>query len=119
APRSMADLPPFTGNAQFTLGLDHTAPSVFHLLAWDVASSIVPTVLLGQNVYLARTPALVFTGMGLTQGAGPGAGWSQATLAIPAGPQLQGLACHGQWVVLDPQGPDGLTVSDAFRLTLF
>jgi hypothetical protein len=119
SPRSMADLPPFTGNTHFTLGLDHSAPAVFHLLAWDVASSNVPTVLLGQNVYLARTPALVFTGLGLTQGTAPGAGWSQATLAIPGGPQLQGLACHGQWLVLDPQGPNGLTVSDAFRLTLF
>lgn len=118
-PRSMAELPPFTGNVKFTIGLDRAAPAAFTLLAWDVASSAVPTVVLGQNVYLALTPGLVFTGVGLTQGAGPGTGWSQATLAVPAAQQLQGLSLHGQWVVLDALGPFGLTVSDAFRLTVF
>jgi hypothetical protein len=119
SPRALADWPPFAGNPAFTLGLDRAAPGACHLLALDLAGSTTPTVQLGQNVYLACSPALVFTAPGATQGSGPGSGWSSTTLAIPGAPQLQGLSCYGQWVVLDPAGPSGLTVSDAFRSTLF
>ncbi len=119
SPRAIAVEPGFLGNPRLSLGVDRTAPGAFHLLAWDVAANPAPTVLLGQNVYLASTPSLVFVGIGVTQGSGAGQGWSSTTFAVPPAPGLGGATFYGQWVVLDAQGPNGLTVSDAFGLPVF
>jgi cytochrome c peroxidase len=116
-PRSVALLPAHAGNPRFTIGVDRTLPGALHFLAWDVAAYTTPTVLFGQNVHLAMTPSLAFVGMPqLTQGSGTGGGWGASTFAIPAG--LAGTF-FGQWLVFDAQGPNGITVSDAFGLPVF
>jgi hypothetical protein len=119
-PASVAVLPGYAGNPHYTLGVDRALAGALHFLCWDVAANATPTVLLGQNVYLAMTPSLVFVGMPqLTQGAGAGGGVGTFTFAIPAGPGLAGATFYGQWLLFDPQGPNGMTVSDAFALPLF
>ena len=118
APQSIAVLPPYAGNQQLTVGVDGVPGGVLYFLALDTLLNASPTVILGQNVYLGQTASLTFIGIGATQGS-PNAGFGSVTLSIPSGPGLVGLSFHGQWLVNDPQGPFGISSSDAFSLTVF
>ncbi|MEC7582777.1 MAG: cytochrome c peroxidase [Planctomycetota bacterium] len=117
-PSSIAVLPAYNGNQKFTVGVDNVPVNSFYYLVLDSVLNPTPTVILGQNVYLGQTPNMAFVGLGLTQGSGND-GYGMATLSIPAGPSLTGLTFYGQWLMTDPQGPFGLTVSDAFSMPIF
>ncbi|MEZ6036132.1 MAG: cytochrome c peroxidase [Planctomycetota bacterium] len=119
APASVVAVPAHLGNARHTVGCDNLLGGSFNLIAWDVAANATPFVFLGLNVYLAGTPNLALSGLQATQGVGPGGGYDSFTLPIPAAPQLAGVTLFGQWLSLDPQAVAGLTISDAFQLTLF
>lgn len=120
APRSIAIAPPFVGNVRFALGVDRAAPGALHFLVWDVAVHATPVSMLGQQVHLAGTPALVLVGMpGPTLGTAPGGGHGSTVFGIPGMAALRGASFYGQWLVLDAAGPFGLTTSDAFGLQLF
>lgn len=117
-PGSVAVLPAYAGHPAYSIGLDRVPGSALHVLVWDLAANQVPAVMLGQNVYLGMTPNLVtFALPQPTSGSGPGDGIGTFTFPIPAG--FAGVTLFGQWLVFDPQGPNGLTVSDAFRVPLF
>ncbi|MCA8965131.1 MAG: hypothetical protein KDC48_09590 [Planctomycetes bacterium] len=117
-PGSVAVLPAYAGNTAYTVGVDRVPGGSFQFLVWDLFANTTPTVLLGQNVYLGMTPNLIFASMPqLTSGTGPGGGINQYSFAIPPG--FAGTTLFGQWLTLDPQGPNGMTVSDAFGLPLF
>ncbi|MBK8100952.1 MAG: hypothetical protein IPK26_28040 [Planctomycetes bacterium] len=115
-PMAALSMPPFLGNTRFSIGVEETAPNALHFAVWDAAATPAPTILFGQNVYLARTPSLTFTAPpGLTDAQG----YSSAMLPIPLQPSLRGLQFFGQWLILDAAGPFGMTVSDAFGLRVF
>jgi len=67
-------------------------------------------------VYLGLSPSLV-----VHESPAPTAADGSATviLPIPTMPGLASTTLFGQWFVLDPLGPDGITSSDAFALTVF
>lgn len=120
APGSIAVLPAYLGNPHFTLGVDRALPGALHYLVLDVAANQVPAVILGQNVYLALTPAHTPVAVPqLVQGAAPGTGYSSLTFPIPQQPGLRGMTVFGQWLVFDPQGPFGVVVSDALGFPVF
>lgn len=119
APASVAVSPGYVGNPAFTFGVDRLLGGGWHLIAWDLAANATPTPVLGLNLYLGLTPGLVLAGLQPTSGAGPGGGYGSLTFAIPATPGLAGTTFYGQWLALDPLGPNGLTASDAFTLPLF
>ncbi|MFO1077520.1 MAG: cytochrome c peroxidase [Planctomycetota bacterium] len=118
-PRAIALSPGFLGNAQCQLGVDRAAPSAFALVAWDLFANQTPTVVLGHNVYLAQSPALVTAGIGFTQGSGAGGGYTSFTIALPANPSFAGISLFGQWLIADAAGPVGFASSDAFALPLW
>lgn len=117
-PRAVAPVPPFAGNARFTVGLDRVPAGLVHFVAFDTAARTAPFVVLGQNVWLLLTSDFALVGRGLTAGTGAD-GIGSFTFAIPPGPGLVGVQVYGQWLVGDPQGPSGLSVSDAFSLAVF
>ena len=117
-PRSVALLPAYTGNLAFTLGVDSVLGGSSQFLLLDLLANAAPTAVLGQNVYLGMSPTFVAVALPqLAAGVGPGQGIAQLTLSIP--PTAAGATLFGQWLTLDAQGPNGLTISDAFRLPLF
>ena len=117
-PASVTLLPGYIGNPAYTFGVDRVPGGSSQFLLLDLAASQTPTAVLGQNIYLGMTPGLVAVALPQpAQGTGPGDGITQLTLAIPPG--VAGATLFGQWLTLDPQGPNGLTVSDAFGLPLF
>jgi hypothetical protein len=121
-PRMVSIAPPFIGNLRFAMGLDRALPAAPHFLLLDIAGSTTPTVVLGQNAYLANplNPAFV-TFAGLTSpasGGVAGEGFSSSILPIPLNQAFVGVPLYGQWLLFDPAGPFGLTTSNAFSLTL-
>lgn len=117
-PAAVAVLPAYGGNARYTVGLDRAASGSLHFLAWDLQPAAAPISLLGQTVYLGMSPSLVVVPMPTpTLGNGPGDGIGGLTFAIPPG--FAGTTLYGQWLVMDPQGPNGFAASDAFALPLF
>ncbi|MCC6783916.1 MAG: hypothetical protein IT457_13820 [Planctomycetes bacterium] len=117
-PSSVAVLPAFGGNAACTLAVDRVLGGSGQALLFDLLASGTPSLVLGQNVHLAMSPFLFAVAMPRpAQGVGPGNGFAQHRLAIPSG--FAGTTLYGQWLTLDPQGPNGMAISDAFALPLF
>ena len=118
-PRASAWSPPFLGNQKFTIGVDHTAPSAFAFMVWDLFVNPTPTVVLGHNVYLAQSSVLTTGGVGLTLGSGTGGGYASLTFDLPTDPGFAGVSLFGQWLVVDALGPVGFGSSNAFGFTMF
>jgi len=119
SPAVVALSPPYLGNARWSLGVDRVQAVAFQWLLWDVSANFSPTVVLGQNVFLGMTPSLALTGLpALTQGSGAN-GHGTVAFAIPANTSLRGASLFCQWLLTDPQGPNGFVTSDAFGFTVF
>ena len=103
--------PPLAGNPSFTLGLHGALGGAGAVLVIDTveppASSVVP-----PSGSFARLEVPL-------GGAGPGAGWGSATLAIPQDPALVGQRLHGRWYVHDAGAPGGVAYSAAFSFQVF
>ncbi|MFY9344109.1 MAG: cytochrome c peroxidase [Planctomycetota bacterium] len=119
APRAVAIEPPFVGNPRFTIGVDRTVGGALHVLGWDVSASAAGTTVIGLQVHLGLTPALTLITAPTPTATGPTGGYGSMTFALPPNPLLAGVTVYGQWLVADPQGPNGFATSDAFALTLF
>jgi cytochrome c peroxidase len=117
-PASVALLPAYSGNSKFTLAVDRVRGGSQQILLFDLAANPTPNPLLGQNLHLGLSPALLaFAVPGTASGTGPGDGIAQLPLPIPS--RVGGVVLFGQWLTLDAQGPYGMSISDAFRLPLF
>ena len=55
----------------------------------------------------------------LTQGTAPGEGYASFSLALPTQSSFVGVSIFGQWLVVDPLGPNGFGSSNAFGFTMF
>jgi cytochrome c peroxidase len=111
--------PPYVGNAKFAIGLDRVPPATMWFLLLDLLGSATPTPLLGQNYYLTSSAVVHSSGITQVGSGGPGAGYASLLLPVPPAQLLAGLPVHGQWMVLDPAGPFGVTSSDAFSMRVF
>ncbi|MCR9246353.1 MAG: hypothetical protein NXI31_15075 [bacterium] len=118
-PRANAWEPGLLGNPKVTIGVDRVQPSTFAFIAWDLFANQAPTAVLGHNVYLAQSGAMATSGVGLTQGSGPGNGFASLTFSLPPDPAFAGATLFGQWLLVDANGPVGFSSSNAFGVKLF
>ncbi len=119
APEAVAVTPAYIGNSKFAIGVNNALPGTLAFFLLDFAAAPFPIPFLGQNFYLAMTPASQFYFAGLTQGAAAGAGYTSIRLPIPSDPGLAGAPIFAQWMIADPNGPSGLSSSGAVTTTLF
>ena len=119
APRASAWQPGYVGNPRLVIGVEQAPPGTLTFLVTDLFANTTPTILLGHNVYVAQSPALITAGIGLTLGSGPAGGYLSLPIAVPNDPGLAGATLFGQWLVVDPAGPFGFASSDAFGVSLF
>ena len=119
APEAVAVTPAYIGNSKFAIGVNNALPGTLAFFLLDFAAAPFPIPFLGQNFYLAMTPASQFYFAGLTQGAAVGAGYTSIRLPIPSDPGLTGAPIFAQWMIADPNGPSGLSSSGAVTTTLF
>jgi cytochrome c peroxidase len=110
--------PAFLGNGAFGVGVDSLAPGLFTFVLLDVAGSPTPATVLGQNIWLAQTPALQLSALGLSLPAAGGGGYATAVFQVPTAPALAGTYWL-QWAALDPAGPSGFVSSNALRFDVF
>ncbi len=102
--------PPLAGNPEFTVGVYGGLGGASAVLVIDEdppAAGAIPA-----SGSFARIEATL-------QGAGDGAGYGSATLAIADDPSLVGRAFYGRWYVTDPQAPGGVAATAVFRMTVF
>lgn len=119
APRASFNMPAFEGNFGFGVGVDHAAAGVPGALILDLVGGVTPTPILGLDVYLGLSPALIALGLPRPT-AGVGATDGRASLGIPVpAAGLAGSVVFGQWILADPRGPQGLTCSEALRVPIF
>lgn len=114
-PQAVGATPSFIGNSKFAVGLDRAAPSSLAFFVLDFAPAPAPFQVLGQNIYLALSPATQTYFAGLTASAG----YSSIRLPIPNDQFLTGAALYAQWLVFDANGPSGFASTGAFSTTLF
>lgn len=116
-PRVSFNMPAFADNAHFGLAVDRVAAGVPVALLLDVADRATPVRVLGIDLHLGMTPALIAIALTRpTAGAGATDGRASLRLPVPAAP---GAWFAAQWVMADGNGPSGLTSSEAIRVPLF
>lgn len=110
-PQIRAISPPIAGNPNFTVSLSSAlgnAPAVLVIDAVDPgAGTSIPTV---------GSFARVTTN---TQNTGAGNGWASVRVAIPNNAALAGRTFFARWYVQDVAAPNGFSVSQAARFTIF
>ncbi|MFO1077578.1 MAG: cytochrome c peroxidase [Planctomycetota bacterium] len=116
-PRSAALGPAFLGNQALGIGVDHVPAGQLAWLLFDAAGSAVPSQLLGHELHLGLSPALIALPAGPAQ-PGPTGGYASIVLQLPPLPGLAGTYWL-QWAVLDPTAPAGFASSDALALPVF
>jgi cytochrome c peroxidase len=103
--------PPLIGNPSFTVAVSSAlgnANAVLVVNGTDPgATSTIPAS--GSFARVALT----------TQGTGAGNGFASVSLSIPNNPALVGQTFFGRWYVADPGAAGGVSVSPAFRFTVF
>lgn len=114
-PEAVGATPSYLGNTKFAVGLDHAAPASLAFFVLDFAPAPAPFQVLGQNIYLALSPATQTYFAGLTASAG----YTSIRLPIPNDQFLSGSPLYAQWLVFDSNGPNGFASTGAFTTTLF
>ena len=118
APRLAILGPAYLGNGQLGVGVDGLVPNLLTVLLLDTAGSTTPTSVLGQNIYVAMSPALQLLSTGFSL-PGPGSsGYATAVFHVPVNPTLVGTYWL-QWAAIDQNGPSSFVSSDALRLPVF
>jgi cytochrome c peroxidase len=110
-PVPVAIEPPLSGNPSFTLGLHDALGGADAVLVVDESEPPASGTIPAAGSFARVVVAL--------QGAGAGAGFGSATLAIPSDPALVGRTLFGRWYVTDPGAADGVAFSAAFRFRVF
>lgn len=110
-PQVLAIAPPVAGNTQFTVGVSRGLGGAQAVLVVDANDpGTGPTI--PANGSFARVTLTL-------SGSGVGNGWSSAVLTIPATQAMIGATFFGRWYVTDAAAPNGFSVSQAFRFTVF
>ncbi|MEZ5966149.1 MAG: cytochrome c peroxidase [Planctomycetota bacterium] len=115
-PRIAFAAPGFAGR-DFELGVDRVPAGIAAVLLLDVETRTRPLRVLGLDLHLALTPALVvLPAPRPTWGRGPDDGRVVFRLRLPP---TGGVAFAGEWLALDGRGPSGLTSSGALSVPVF
>jgi len=110
-PQPVALEPPFTGNADFTLGVFGGLGGASAVLVIDAAEP--PG---SGGIPAAASFARVVTSL---NGSGAGAGFGSVEVPIADDPALAGRVLYGRWYVEDPASPGGVASSPSFRFQIF
>ena len=110
-PSMTAVEPPVVGNPSFTVAVSNALGGAQAVLVVDGQDPGT-----GPNVPSAGTLARV--GVQLS-GSGAGQGFGSVSLQIPDSAALVGQTLFGRWFVSDPGAAGGVSVTPAFRMTVF
>jgi hypothetical protein len=102
---------PKVGNGAFALTINRAGPNLAATLGVSAGTAQAP--FFGGTLYLDLSQ-VVFTATAVTSPLGVGS----LGVPIPNLPALVGLPFEAQWAVLDPQGPQGLALSNAATLQI-
>ncbi len=110
-PQVVAVEPPILGNSRFSV-------AVYGALGGAQATLVIdrqdPGT--GSNIPANASLARIVKTLG---GTGAGNGYTSASLAIPSDPVLVGATFWGRWYVNDASAAGGVSVTPAFRMTVF
>jgi cytochrome c peroxidase len=110
APVPTALEPPLAGNPAFTVAVSSALGGAAAVLAIDDADPGVDAI--PADAELARVEVVL-------GGAGVGAGFGSAMIAIPDDPALHGRTFFARWYVADPAAPNGVAVSPLVTFRVF
>ena len=103
--------PPIVGNPSFTV-------AVSNALGGAQAVLVVDRNDLGTGPNIPSTGSFTRVGVQLS-GSGAGQGFGSVSLSIPDSAALVGQTFFGRWFVSDPAAPGGVSVTPAFKMTIF
>ncbi len=112
-PQVVAIEPPFSGNPSFTVGLFDAPPGVQAVLVIDEADPGMGPAIPSSASFARETVAVA------AAEDGSGNGYASASLSIPDDASLIGTELFGRWFVLDGAAAGGVSVTAAFRMTIF
>jgi cytochrome c peroxidase len=110
-PQATAIEPPVVGNPNFTIAVSNALGGANAVLVID-ANDTGATA----NIPPTGSFARVVVNLG---GSGAGSGYGSASLAIPDDAALVGRTFFGRWYITDAGAAGGVSVSPAFRFTIF
>lgn len=109
-PQAIAYEPPIVGNPNFTVAVSNALGSAQAVLVVD--DNDPGTGQIPANASFARLSVQL-------SGNDAGGGFGSVSLQIPDNSALVGRTFYGRWFVSDPNAPNNLAVSQAFRFTVF
>ncbi|MDQ2746305.1 MAG: FG-GAP-like repeat-containing protein [Acidobacteriota bacterium] len=110
-PQATAIEPPLVGNPSFTVAVSRGFGGAQAVLVID---SVDP----GIGASIPASGSLTRQTVNLS-GSGNGSGAASISLPLPNNPALIGQTFFGRWYVSDAAAPNGFSVSQAFRFTVF
>lgn len=109
-PQMRALEPPLLGNRSFTVALSQAlGGAAATLVVGHDDPGVQGTIPVGD---FAETVTVL-------QGTGAGAGYASVHVDLGENPDLIGQTLYGRFYVADPQAPNALAISPAFRITVF
>lgn len=118
-PRMIALEPPASGNASFSVAVDHVTGGLPAVFAIDSQSNPFGSTVFGTQVFIGLSSALSLHRIPATQGQGVGQGYASVEIPIPPDAGLVGASLFGQWFVLDPGAPGRFAATDAVAFTIY
>ncbi len=109
-PEAIVIAPPMVGNPNFTIGIAKVSGG-------DQATLVIGSQIPGITA-IPSSGSFAYQTITLS-GSGSDAGYGSINLVIPNDPQLIGQTFYGRWYVRDPRVDGSVSVSRAFRFTIF
>ncbi|HWS85911.1 MAG TPA: cytochrome c peroxidase [Pyrinomonadaceae bacterium] len=103
--------PPLVGNPSFTVAVSNALGGAQAVLVVDGSDP-------GAGPSVPPTGSFARVGVQLS-GSGAGAGFGSVSLQIPDSAALVGQTFFGRWFVTDPGAAGGVSVTPAFKMTVF
>ena len=110
-PTMKAIEPPLVGNPSFNVAVYSALGNVQATLVINSTDPGIGTTIPTSGSFLRQTITL--------QGTGNGGGFGSIPIAIPNNPSLVGQTFFGRWYVADPAAPNGFSVTQVVRFTIF
>jgi cytochrome c peroxidase len=110
-PTMTAFEPPLVGNPSFTVAVSNALGGAQAVLVVDLNDP-------GTGPNVPSTGSFARVGLQLA-GSGAGRGFGSVSLRIPDSAALVGQTFYGRWFVSDPAAAGGVSVSPAFKMTVF
>ncbi|MFL6254087.1 MAG: cytochrome c peroxidase [Pyrinomonadaceae bacterium] len=103
--------PPLVGNPSFTVAVSNALGGAQAVLVVDGNEP-------GTGPNIPQTGSFARVGVQLS-GSGAGQGFGSVSLQIPDSAALVGQTFYGRWFVSDPAAAGGVSVTPAFKMTIF